>query len=58
MFQCSVVRREARAREFVVVARLTVFKQATVGKPNARNLFMRRGAKFTALVTATRPETR
>lgn len=37
--QRSVVRREARAREFVVVARLTVFKQVAVGKPNLRNFY-------------------
>lgn len=36
--QRSVVRREARAREFVAVARLTVFKQGTVGKPNVHSI--------------------
>jgi hypothetical protein len=35
--QRSVLRREARAREFVVVARLIVFKQVAVGKPNVRS---------------------
>jgi hypothetical protein len=37
--QCSVVRREARAREFVVVARLNVFKHEAEGKPNVRTSF-------------------
>ena len=33
-FQCRVVRREARAREFAVVARISLFKDVSVGKPN------------------------
>ena len=54
--QRSVLRREARAREFVAVARLTVFKQVAVGKPIGAQLL--RGTELVALVTATRPETR
>lgn len=58
VFQRRVVRREARAREFVVVARITLFKGASVGKPSTRSRFERSGVAFIASVTAARPETR
>lgn len=54
--QCFVLRREARVREFIVVARVTIFKWAPAGKPNEAQFI--RGFKFIALVTAIRPETK
>ena len=40
------------------MARLTVFKQVAVGKPNLRTYFVYGGNEFIALVTIARPETR